>query len=86
MRIVNLIENTAGAPDCVYEHGLSFYIETKKHKILFDFGPGDGIVRNADILNIDLKSVDIAFLSHGHYDHSGGLLKICNRRFLFVAS
>ena len=74
MRIVNLIENTEGVSGCSYEHGLSFYIETEKHKILMDFGPSDAILQNAEKLGIDLRNVDIAVLSHGHYDHAGGLL------------
>ncbi|MBE6010433.1 MAG: MBL fold metallo-hydrolase [Lachnospiraceae bacterium] len=73
MIIRNLIENTEGANACTPQHGLSFYIETKRHKILSDFGPGEDMLANAEKLGIDLKQVDIAVLSHGHYDHSGGL-------------
>ncbi len=74
MRIVNLVENTPGVPGCGYEHGLSFYIETKKHKILADSGATDIFLHNAETLGIDLTAVDIMFLSHGHYDHGGGIL------------
>ena len=74
MRIVNLIENTEGADRLFYEHGLSFYIETQKYKILFDTGCSDAFLRNAEMLEIDLKKVDIVVLSHGHYDHAGGIL------------
>ena len=74
MRIVNLIENTEGNPECVYEHGLSFYIETKAHKILLDLGQTDNSLRNAKALGIDLQAVDTVVLSHGHYDHSGGII------------
>ncbi|SFB38750.1 7,8-dihydropterin-6-yl-methyl-4-(beta-D-ribofuranosyl)aminobenzene 5'-phosphate synthase [Acetitomaculum ruminis DSM 5522] len=73
MRIINLIENTQGKSGCEYEHGLSFYIETKNHNILVDFGQSDKFIENSKSLGIDLKSIDIAVLSHGHYDHSGGL-------------
>jgi len=76
MKIVNLIENTEGATGCVCEHGLSFYIETKKHKILLDTGASNQILFNAEILGIDLSEVDTLVLSHGHYDHSGGILAI----------
>lgn len=72
MKIVNLIENTAGIDECVPLHGLSFYVETLKHRILFDAGPSDAVLGNAERLGIDLKQVDVAVLSHGHYDHSGG--------------
>nr|MCR5413455.1 MBL fold metallo-hydrolase [Kiritimatiellia bacterium] len=74
MRIVNLIENTPGVEGCAAAHGLSFYIETARKKILFDAGPSEETLKNAERLGIDLRKVDMAILSHGHYDHSGGLL------------
>ena len=74
MRIVNLIENTSGAADCVPAHGLSFYIETSRHRLLMDTGPSDQTLQNARVLGVDLKAVDTAVISHGHYDHTGGLM------------
>ena len=74
MRIVNLIENTPGAEGCLYEHGLSFYIETKNHKLLVDTGASDAFIHNAKVLGVDLTKVDTVILSHGHYDHYGGIL------------
>lgn len=74
MRIVNLIENTEGHDGCAFAHGLSFYVETKKHKLLVDLGPSVETLRNAEVLGIDLTKVDTVILSHGHYDHSGGIL------------
>ena len=74
MRIINLIENTEGPSGCAYAHGLSFYVETKKHRMLLDLGPSGETLQNAQILGIDLKKVDTVILSHGHYDHSGGIL------------
>ena len=74
MRIVNLIEDTPGAAGCRYEHGLSFYVETKKHKLLLDTGATELFLENAKKLGIDLTQVDTVILSHGHYDHSGGIL------------
>lgn len=73
MKIINLIENTPGIPNCGYEHGLSFYIETKNHKLLLDSGATDLFLHNAKILDIDLTKVDTMILSHGHYDHGGGI-------------
>ena len=73
MKIINLIENTPGIPLCGYEHGLSFYIETKKHKLLVDSGATDLFLHNAAVLGIDLQKVDTMILSHGHYDHAGGI-------------
>lgn len=74
MRVVNLIENTKGKQDCQAEHGLSFYIETRNHKLLVDTGATDAFLANAEILGIDLSKADICVLSHGHYDHGGGIL------------
>ena len=73
MRIVNLIENTEGTSGCAAAHGLSFYVETPKHRLLLDLGPSDETLRNAERLGIDLSEVDTVVLSHGHYDHSGGI-------------
>lgn len=74
MKITNLIENTEGRPGCAYAHGLSFYVETEKHKFLLDLGPSAETLRNAEVLGIDLSAVDTVILSHGHYDHSGGII------------
>ncbi|MDD7281082.1 MAG: MBL fold metallo-hydrolase [Erysipelotrichaceae bacterium] len=73
MKIINLIENSAVEP-FLCEHGLSIYIETENHKILVDTGQSDAFIKNAKLLNIDLTQVDLVFISHGHYDHAGGLL------------
>lgn len=73
MKVVVLSENTS-KKGCLKEHGLSLYIETDRHKILFDFGASWNFAANAERLGVDLSMVDIAFLSHGHYDHGTGLL------------
>ena len=75
MKIVTLMENTAWREDVCFEHGLSLYLETQSHNILFDAGQSAAFADNAQTLGVDLKQVDFAVLSHGHYDHSGGLGK-----------
>lgn len=74
MKIVNLIENTCRRNDLSFEHGLCFYIETPNHRLLADTGADSGFLDNALKLGVDLKSVDMVFLSHGHYDHCGGVM------------
>ena len=74
MRIINLVENELGSSGCEAAHGLSFYVETENHKLLFDSSPSEVVIRNAKTLGVDLTSVDTVILSHGHYDHSGGIL------------
>ena len=75
MIITALLENTSNRADMQTEHGLSLYIETGTHKILFDMGQTDMFAENAAVLGVDLSRVDLAILSHGHYDHGGGLRK-----------
>jgi 7,8-dihydropterin-6-yl-methyl-4-(beta-D-ribofuranosyl)aminobenzene 5'-phosphate synthase len=79
MRVHVLIENTAISPDYASEHGLSLLIETRKHRILFDFGQGEQFAMNAHTMGLDLSEVDIAVLSHGHYDHGGGIAAFLER-------
>lgn len=69
------------------EHGLSIYIEANGHNILFDSGQSDAFAQNAEHMNVDLSVVDLAILSHGHYDHSGGLqrfLEMNKKAKLFI--
>ena len=73
MKITVLIENTTLREDLTAEHGLSLYIETAERNILFDTGQTGAFADNAIRLGIDLTQVDVCILSHGHYDHGGGL-------------
>ncbi len=72
-RITVLVENTAGQRDLIGEHGLAFWVERNGRRILFDTGQGPALVHNAAALNVNLSAAEIVALSHGHYDHTGGL-------------
>ena len=73
MKLYVLSENTALNDGFSSEHGLSLYIEAGGHGILFDMGQGSLYSENAKKLGIDIEKVDAAIISHGHYDHGGGL-------------
>lgn len=73
MKLWTLMENTSSRDDLQAEHGLSYYLEVNGHKILFDAGQSGAFADNAEAMGIDLKQVDLCILSHGHYDHGGGL-------------
>lgn len=73
MRITSLVENTSAKGFSV-EHGLSLFIETDGGcRILFDMGQGSLFASNAKRAGIDPSEADLAIVSHGHYDHGGGL-------------
>lgn len=73
MKLTVLTENTASRRGMLAEHGLSVLVETGGRKILFDTGQTDVFQRNASVLGISLEGLDAVVLSHGHYDHGGGL-------------
>ncbi len=79
MKITTLIENTSYNESISTEHGLSLYIETENRKILFDMGQTNLFEENSHKLSLNLSEIDTAVLSHGHYDHGGGL-----KRFLEI--
>ncbi len=88
MKITVLTENTSKFNNISCEHGLSLYIETSNHKILFDTGQTKLFAVNAEKLGVNLSEVDIAVLSHGHYDHGGGLkyfLEINSKASVYVS-
>ena len=73
MKIISLVDNCSQRENIGCEHGLSLYIEVGGKKILFDAGQTELFSENARRLSVDLSAVDVAILSHGHYDHAGGL-------------
>ena len=87
--VTTLVENSVaqGGKSLLAEHGLSFYIAAGDRRILFDTGQNLALSNNARELGIDLKQIDSTVLSHGHYDHTGGLqsLLACNTNFTLYA-
>ena len=75
VRVTVLVENTASGRGILGEHGLSYWIEYGETRVLLDTGQTDVFARNARVLGIDLSRADAIVLSHGHYDHTGGLGK-----------
>ena len=73
LRITTLSQNTAGRDGFLGEWGLSILVESGDTKVLFDTGQSLSTVHNARLLGIDLSQIDKIVLSHGHFDHTGGL-------------
>ena len=71
--ITILAENTARDPGLLAEHGLAYWIEYDGRRVLLDSGQGGVLVGNAYRLGIVLHDLDALVLSHGHYDHTGGV-------------
>ncbi len=76
LTVTVLVENAACARGLIGEHGLSYWIEHRGKRILFDTGAGTALFHNAESMGIDLAGVDVIAVSHGHYDHTGGLLRL----------
>lgn len=74
MKIYILTDNRTKKRGFIAEHGLSIYIEYENINILFDTGQSDVYCLNAERMGVDLNKVDYVVLSHGHYDHCGGLV------------
>jgi len=79
LRITTLSENNAGIGDFLGEWGLSILLETEITSILFDSGKSISAVYNADSLKFDLANISKIVLSHGHFDHTGGLRNVLRR-------
>jgi 7,8-dihydropterin-6-yl-methyl-4-(beta-D-ribofuranosyl)aminobenzene 5'-phosphate synthase len=75
MEVTSLVDHvkTTTATGITTEWGLSFHVKCDDFSMLFDFGSSGHFMDNAVALGINIKSVELAVLSHGHYDHGGGL-------------
>lgn len=77
LTLTTLIENSPDDQRCLkFEHGLSIYIEVENTKALFDTGQSGDFIENAEKMGKSLGNLDYLFISHGHYDHGGGVPKL----------
>lgn len=68
-----ILMDNIGNDDLLIEHGFSVWIEYGDKVTIFDTGQSDAFIKNAQKLGCDLSKVDTLVLSHGHYDHTGGI-------------
>jgi len=76
IKITTLSENTAAMPGVLAEWGLSVLVDTGEAKVLFDTGASSSVPHNVRIMGVELSQIDRIALSHGHYDHTGGLMGV----------
>lgn len=87
IKIITIVENTTSSSEYRCKHGLSLYIETAKHKILFDLGPDETFASNAKKMGIHISEIDTVIISHGHKDHGGALqhfLSLNNKAKVYI--
>ena len=73
LEVVVLAENTVRGAGFLGEHGLAFWINADGRRLLFDTGQGKVLGENARQLGMHLEGIEAVAISHGHYDHTGGL-------------
>lgn len=79
-KVTVLCENTVPVPGLIGEHGFAAYVEAPEAVLLFDTGQGFGLIQNSLRLKKDLSKVEKLVLSHGHFDHTGGMLSFLGVR------
>ncbi len=72
LRITLLVDNES-PPELITEHGFSVWIEAGDQRIIFDTGQGLALENNTSHLGVDVSEATALVLSHGHYDHTGGV-------------
>ncbi len=78
-KVTVVVDNLVRRQKLWGEHGLSLLVEIEGRRILLDIGQsGEVLIHNSAALGLNLKDVDCVVLSHGHYDHTGGLPALLN--------
>ena len=80
IQITVLAENSVNAAHLLAEHGLACWVKTEDQQILFDTGQGQVLLHNAERMKINCQHAEAVVLSHGHYDHTGGLKQVLQNR------
>jgi 7,8-dihydropterin-6-yl-methyl-4-(beta-D-ribofuranosyl)aminobenzene 5'-phosphate synthase len=77
--ITVLVDNSAGQKGLVSGHGLSLFVQVEGRRLVFDSGFDGSVVRNAAKLGVELEASEAVVVSHGHYDHTGGLVEVLDK-------
>ncbi|MBQ2752052.1 MAG: MBL fold metallo-hydrolase [Oscillospiraceae bacterium] len=80
--VTTLIENRAGSEELAFQHGLSLYLTDGEFSLLLDTGAGPEFLENAKKIGVDLNGLDALVLSHGHFDHTGGVKTLINSGYI----
>jgi 7,8-dihydropterin-6-yl-methyl-4-(beta-D-ribofuranosyl)aminobenzene 5'-phosphate synthase len=73
-----LVEDSSEKQHLKGEHGVSFFISYGENSLIFDTGQSDLFIKNSQQMNISMDGMCSVILSHGHYDHTGGLPHLLN--------
>lgn len=79
-RLTVVVDNTTSMTRLMGEYGLSLWLEHGGLNLLYDTGAGDALLPNLKRLGLDPAMLDAVVLSHGHYDHTGGLAPLLRAR------
>jgi glyoxylase-like metal-dependent hydrolase (beta-lactamase superfamily II) len=75
-RVTVLVDDAASRKGLAAEHGFSLLLEIEGARVLFDTGQSPALIQDARLLGADLHNLDAVVISHGHYDHTGGLAEV----------
>ncbi|MGI5920647.1 MAG: MBL fold metallo-hydrolase [Syntrophomonadaceae bacterium] len=80
VKIKILVENTASSPRVKGEYGLAVLVNVDDYSVLLDTGCSNALLANAPAMGVDLEQIEDVVISHGHFDHTGGMLDLINKK------